>query len=229
MTLNLLMKKLAFKYILAAMTTWVPISSQTANGEDEMDAKARYESIAEDIADVTFDENEPVVFSGDSGRLKTAIEIASIGSYEGGFQKFVEDGTCNDPAYKPDGRGNCDGHSAFTTWQIHVFSGGYIITGDTLSGVNYMPEYAKEHPDEVIRGKDLIANRRLAIRVALRLVLASYRRHHNLCSYTGERCVMETHPKGDARHGRAVRYINVNPFIPTLDQLEEIDLLDAID
>jgi len=217
-------KKAASEYILGAMLRWVPLLNQTVHGETEDEARARYQATADNIVDIVLDENEPTVFrGGDDGRLKSALEIASIASFEGGFQKFVDDGTCNQKDYKADGRGGCDGHTAFTVWQIHIFGNGYIIQGDDITTKMYAPQYAAEHPDEVLTGKSLIEDRRTAVRVALRLIRKTYQDNHSLCGYTGEPCCdthinqetlkeVSCHPKADLRHDRAKNYFRQHPF-----------------
>jgi hypothetical protein len=178
------------QYILTAMLTWVPLSSQTANGESEVDARTRYESIAQDIAANSQDATEPPIFKGattEEAQVKTALELGSISSFEGGYQKFVDEGTCNQKGYKADGRGNCDGGGAWTIWQMHTMHGLWF-KGLGLTSMDGEPNYGKQHPDETMwTGAMLVADRRTAAKMALHMIRTSYKdRGGSLCGYTGE-------------------------------------------
>jgi hypothetical protein len=71
-------------WVLAAMMTWVPLRS---------DAElTRYDAIAHDFAAVALDAAEEPPFSGDLGRAKTALLMASIASFESGYRADVDDG-----------------------------------------------------------------------------------------------------------------------------------------
>jgi hypothetical protein len=202
-------------YVLAAMLSWVSVSSLAISGrETEDQVRTRCLSIATDIVAVALDENEPPVFARQDGRIKTALLHASIGSLEGGFQRFVDDGSCNRLDFVADARGNCDGRTAFSTWQIHVVSNGYLLLSDgTLGGVMYTPDVAKAHPEWVVLGQDMIRDRKLAVRVAQRLERASLKAHGSLCTYSGEPCEDGLHPKADHRLQRAVSYYRAHPFV----------------
>jgi len=218
------------KYILAAMLTWVPLNNQTIYGETEADALARYEATAFDIVSSVLAPNEPWIFK-DSNGVKEALELASIASFEGGFQTFVEDGSCNVKGYKPDGRGGCDGGHAFSNWQIHVYGNGYILQNDggltTVDAEKNVARLLKKpvsyDPSEVIQGSTLIEDHGVAARLALHLVRLSWQSAHSLCGFTGEDCgegriidghLVGGHPKARLRHQRAVDYEKNHPFVP---------------
>lgn len=225
------------KYILAAMISWVPLSAHLvpgANGllvpESELSVQARYEATAADIAAVVLDPNEPHVFRGSDHGDKEALELAAIGSFEGGFNKFVEDGDCNKKDYHADRRGTCDGGNAFSNWQIHIFGNGYILGPDgSLTSVDAEKAKAKAlntAPSflltDIIQGPQLLSDHRLAARVALRLVRFSWKNYSSLCGFTGEDCgegrtvddhLIGGHPKARQRHQRAVDYGRVHPFV----------------
>lgn len=76
-------------WLLGAMVTWSPPAVHREGAEE---ARARYESIADDIAFVSLDPDEPPVFEGTSGRAKTALLVAAIASYESGYRKDVDTG-----------------------------------------------------------------------------------------------------------------------------------------
>jgi len=221
------------KYILAAMLAWVPINNQTIYGETEAEVRTRYESTALDIVMSVLAPNEPWIFKESNG-VKEALELASIASFEGGFQTFVEDGSCNQKGYTPDGRGGCDGGHAFSNWQIHVYGNGYILQEDGgLTSVDAENATAKRlnrpvsySPEDVIQGKSLIEDHRLAARLALHLVRISWKSAHSLCGFTGEDCgeprnidghLVGGHPKASQRHQRAIDYERSHPFVPEPD------------
>lgn len=205
--------QLLISYIFVAMLSWVPIGNLTSSGETEEAARARLHSIAEDIVTVALDEKEPPVFARADGRVKTAILQAAIPSLEGGYQKFVDQGDCNQRGFRADRRGNCDGGYAFSLWQIHVTGGGYIFLEDgALGSVAYARETAKAHPEWIMQGKDLIADRKNAVRVAQRLERYSLTNFHSLCAYSGEPCGDGEHPKAKARLDRAMDYYAKHPF-----------------
>jgi hypothetical protein len=220
----------AEKYILAAMIQWQPLSGHVirkpdgayevdAHGffvkEDPEEVHERYQLTASQIVDVAFDLSLPALFKGPSGRIKTALQLAAIGSLEGGFHKFVEDGDCNKPGFKSDKAGDCDGGGAFSNWQIHIWGGGYVIKDGELTQLSYLPkDYAKDHPTDVIHGVDLVKNRRLAALIAYYLVRYSTHNFHSLCQYAGEPCD-GPHPLATQRAERAVNYFRDRPFIVT--------------
>jgi hypothetical protein len=72
-------------WVLAAMMTWVPLQQSDAE-------LARYDAMAHDFAAVALDSSEEPPFSGDLGRAKTALLMASIASFESGYRADVDDG-----------------------------------------------------------------------------------------------------------------------------------------
>ena len=226
-----ILKKLAVKYILAAMISWIPFSSQLlrdptghwirdAQGlyvkEDETHARQRYEDIAMNIVDVAFDYTLPSVFPGPDGDIRMALLLASIGSLEGGYHEWVGNGDCNKKDWEG---GGCDGGHAFTIFQIHVYD--YMIKDDALTQARYVDKaYRDEHTDEIIKGKNLIEDPRLGVLVAYYIIRSSMITHRSLCAYSGESCIGK-HPKADARLERAKAYLKDHPFVvPTADELE---------
>lgn len=200
------------KYILSAMISWTPVHSLTAYGETEDQVRARFEAIARNIASVSADPNEEAIFSGQAPRVRTALLLASIGSFEGGWQRFVEEGNCNLAGFKADRRGDCDGGHAFTSWQIHIAGGGFLYVGGRLTNKLYAASYAKDHPDEIIDGHKLVSDQKLAIRVAKDLIIETKSHDCTLCGYSGE-STFGDHPKADARLNRAKDYWAHHPFV----------------
>lgn len=217
-------------YILGAMLVWAPVNRQFVrdeNGklvqEDPAQVMARYNSIAEDFSAVAQDVDEPPLFTGANGRVKTALQEASVASLESAFQKFVDDGSCNDPSYVADARGTCDSHSSFTILQIKPYTG-LMFRDRWMTQAMYNDKRAKEHPEEVWTGKRLIADRRMAIKVGLHLMRYSFDFHGSLCSYTGEGCKPGTpHPLADHRKSRALEYFAAHPFTIPAKTEEKID------
>ncbi len=205
-------------YIFVAILSWIPVRNLTPYGESEDDAKARMHSIAEDIVTVALDSSEPPVFARADGRVKTALLSAAIASMETGFQKFVDDGSCNRPDYVADRRGDCDGRHAFSLWQIHISGGGYILLEDgTLSSRMYAaPDVLQSHT--VIGGAELVSDRKIAIRVAQRVERDSLKYHGSLCAYSGESCMDDRHPKAKARLDRAMTYYAAHPYTDAIPE-----------
>jgi hypothetical protein len=54
------------------------------------EAERRYESIAEDLAAIVSDQNEPPVFNGPAGREATAILLSAIAWHESAFRRDVD-------------------------------------------------------------------------------------------------------------------------------------------
>jgi len=78
------MIELVTTWLVGAMVAWVPM-------QRDVD-RARYESIASDIAAVALDGTEEPVFAGEVGREKTALLMAAIASLESGYRADVDDG-----------------------------------------------------------------------------------------------------------------------------------------
>jgi hypothetical protein len=78
-------------YLLAAMIAWVPLQAH-APVESTDDVRSRYESIARDAVSVAFDESEAPLLDGEDGRLRTALLMLSVASYESFYQKMVDEG-----------------------------------------------------------------------------------------------------------------------------------------
>jgi len=96
-------------YLVAAMTAWVPAK---AHPESPEETAKRYESIAQDVASVAFDEAEKPLFAGPDGRIQTALFMLSIASYESSYKKVVDEGA---------DRG--DGGRSYCLMQIRVGDG----------------------------------------------------------------------------------------------------------
>lgn len=151
-------------WVLSAMLAWVPLGNQyerahdgrwlhDAHGyfvkENADEALARYKVTAQAIADVALDPANPPLFRGETGRAKTALQLGSIGSFEGGFHKFVESGDCNTPAFKANHPHECDGGAAWTNFQIHLYR--YIIRGGEMFQAQYLEQSNNKDDREWIK------------------------------------------------------------------------------
>jgi len=205
-------------YIFAAMLSWIPVRNLTPYGETEDEAKTRLHSIAEDIVAIALDPGEPPVFARADGRVKTALLQAAIASMETGYQKFVDDGSCNRADYRADRRGDCDGRHAFSLWQIHVAGGGYVLLEDgTLTSRMYASKDVLD-AHALVGGAEMIADRKVAARVAQRIERESLKYHGSLCAYSGESCMDDRHPKAKARLERATAYYAAHPFTDAIPE-----------
>jgi hypothetical protein len=90
-------------WLVAAMFAWTPAH--------EVD-RARYTEIASDLAAVVYDPDEQPLFSGDDGRAKTALLLASIAAHESTFREDVENG-----------KSRGDGGTSWCFMQLHIGSG----------------------------------------------------------------------------------------------------------
>jgi hypothetical protein len=246
---HIILKKLVAKYIYAAMVAWIPLSNHyerdaigrplhTAQGyykqEDQTEVRARYESIASDIVDVAYDDTLKPMFTGEDGRLKSALTLAGTGSMEGVYQKWVENGDCNTAAFQArehevhPGHEACDGGAAWSIFQIHMYR--YIIKDGELTQAGILEnspnpadrEWIKNHKNEIITGAQLVADRKLAARIAYYLMYNSLHTYHSLCTYSGESC-SGAHPLADNRLSRGQQYLRAHLF--TTPPPEELALI----
>ena len=83
-------------WMMSILVTLSPLDRKIYHSNDvetPIEKKARLEQVSKDIIDVVFDEGERPLFEGPSGRLKSAVYVATWASHEsGGFRKGVDDG-----------------------------------------------------------------------------------------------------------------------------------------
>lgn len=202
-------------YVLSAMNSWAKPDAFSAD----------YDPIAHDIASVALDPKEPPIWKEDKDRSRTAIMLASIGFWETRYRAYVDDGLCNDKAWRasPEGQemmrkfGFCDGGIARSIWQIHADWGGIVVLP-----ANYDDEsqdiakrewcYANEcaEDDSFVVKPEEFTNRKLAAYVALHMARRSIRGTGGLCQFTGE--VEVGCPKAAARYDWAADYSRKHPF-----------------
>jgi hypothetical protein len=78
-------------YLTAAMIAWIPLHAH-APFEASDDVLSRYESIVRDVVEVAFDEGESPLYGGEDGRMRTALMMLSVASFESGYRKRVDEG-----------------------------------------------------------------------------------------------------------------------------------------
>jgi hypothetical protein len=151
------------KWLTGAALSW-----SLAAREHEAE-RARVGALVDTIEAVAMDPNESPIFTGDDGRARTAILLASIASYESNFRADVADG-----------RKRGDGGKSVCLLQIRFPTPKYRIVL-TTRGWDY--SFTEGHTaDEVAASPELCA------RIALRMARQSVRGCGNLSAYTSGKC-----------------------------------------
>jgi hypothetical protein len=203
------MLKALTSYLLAAMTAWMPMKNHARSETPEV-TEARYQQIAEDIAQVALDPDETPLFLGEDGRVKTALLLLSVALHESGFRGDVDAGKC-----KPY---ECDHGKAFSMWQLHP-EDGLIFDGDFFTFARNRPaSWREEHASEIFDGPALVRDRKLAARMALHMLRYSMKNTRSLAIYTGEG---HNGPKAKLRMETALSYIRQHPFPQELSSAAE--------
>lgn len=175
------------KYVVAAMLFWSPPSAHPDKNKEQL--TAYYESIATDIVTVALDPEEPPVMKGAHPRRATSILLAALAAKESNFEPRIDLGKCL--------RHECDGGYAFSMWQIHPEIGIKLV-GETF-----------RHDRDGMKGPELIADRKKAVRVALHMARSSMKSTGTLCFYTGE--PYDDAPKAEVRLSLARSYLESHP------------------
>lgn len=199
-------------YLAAATLSWSPAAEhlpRTHVEADEAAVVAFREAIASDVAEVVEDPNEQPLFPGDLSKGETIIQIGALAFFEGRFWSYVDDGSCNNAAWKK-ARGHdpllCDGSSAWTLWQLHDGFGtphgwdhGLAFDGDVW-----------RYDSRGYKGRDLVRDRKVAARMALHFARKSLKASGTLCGYTGEPAGSGC-PKAKQRRDLARSYFLAHP------------------
>jgi hypothetical protein len=98
-------------YIFSAMISWVPLSNHIFTGESVENITARYELIAETVEKTALDPNREPLIVGEDGRIKTALLLASIASFESQYGRDVV--SCKRVG---------DNGVAYGPWQTHIYN-----------------------------------------------------------------------------------------------------------
>lgn len=192
------------KYLYAAMAAWVPLG-QHAYYESEESTKARYESIADDYAAVALDPDEPPLYKGDEdrARVQTALTLAAFGSYESFFNAEVDDG-----------RKRGDHGTAYCLMQVRPIRGIFLDGTKYGWAVHKTKEWREENADRILKGPDLLTDRKVCFTVALHML-----RTDGIYGYTGE---AKGGKKAEARLNRAKRWLSEHPF-PMEEDGKDVD------
>jgi hypothetical protein len=180
-----------------------------------------YDQVANDLATVVLDPEEPAFWKNDKTKARTAIMMVGIAYHETNYRAYVDDGRCNDPEWRKSEEGakmmrisgNCDGGIAHSMWQVHTSTDGIVVMPANYDDSSKDTDkrewcYAFEMKEnrcatdegKLIAPKEMASDRQAAIRVALHMARRSIRRGVKLCQYTGEGDVC---PKGDVRYNWA--------------------------
>jgi hypothetical protein len=124
--------------------------------ETSSEKQARYEEIAKSLYHVTYDPASKSLFSGKTGRARTAATLLAIAFMESGFAKDVDKGPCSKK--RPPGM-DCDGGQAAGLGQIR------LVDGETI-----LPIHGVEGKTQ----KDIFADRELMFRIQLHMVTKSF-------------------------------------------------------
>jgi len=186
-------------YIMKFLVGTVPINQHV--GEDPSEVYARYLAHAENIADVALDPTEKPLFAGETGRVKTALAIASIETFESFIKKGPIHGDCHE---YPDGRCRkpTDIPHSFCHMQIQPGPTGIVLDSPTY-------RFAKAG-EKGYTGADLDNDASLCNKVGLHMMRESLQTRGDLSIYTGEK---KGGVKSFHRLYRAQRWYQLN-YIP---------------
>lgn len=157
-------------YLLKVMLAAVPTTEHS--GEPTSSVTARYRELSDTIAAVTMDPNEPPLFRGDKGRVRTALLMTSIGRFESNFARGPIHGDCKRVA------GKCTAPpKAFCAMQVQPGQG-IVLTGEL---------WRYTRPGEKgITGDVLDSDPVACVRTALHMARESIKITGGLGVYTGE-------------------------------------------
>lgn len=184
------------KWILTVLLSIAPTAKYQTAQESEQVLKARYTSIAEDMASAI--QNSEPLFTGEDAELKTAALVSSIAFMESGFRKSVDQGNL---------RG--DNGRSWCLMQINLGNGRVKIGDETMRSW---------------RGRDLVADRKKCFAVGIETLRLSMSRctylpeGGALSVYTSGQCL--AHEKSaKVRWNFSQRiYRKYSPLFKTLDK-----------
>jgi len=155
-------------WILAFMVAVAPPGRTTfyeEAQETEVEATARYKSIAEDVVEVVYDPSVKPLFRGDNGRSRTVSVILSIMLHESGFMKNVDYGVGK---YARGDKGN-----SWCLMQINVGSG-RTLKWNTAH--DRLPRWGDDPADisDGYTGQELVDDRKKCIAEGLKVLRVSF-------------------------------------------------------
>jgi hypothetical protein len=161
-------------YLLNFEVEQVPLSSFPK--ETETHVYSRYVAYAENAAEVSLDPNEDSLFPGEDGRVKTALLIMAVRT----FESFQKEGPIHGDCHE-----NADRQCRKETDKPHSFCHMQIQPGVGIVLDKKYWRYAL--PGELsIHSSDLDADDKLCDRVGLHMMRQSLAARKDLTVYTGE-------------------------------------------
>lgn len=174
-------------WILSLMTFLAPpeklaAAPQLKGWEETVEQKTeRYESIAKDIFEVVYDPAAKLPYRGKRGRAYTSALLVAIAFMESGFAKDVDKGPC----YRQGSFWTrCDGGLSAGLWQARIGA------GETLLSI---------HGIDGLKQADLFADRKQQVRVALHMVVRSFK----ACRLLGPEAALNVFASGSCSRGQA--------------------------
>lgn len=158
--------------------------------ESAEDATARYGDLAEAVARVAYDPDEPPLFAGPHGRAKTALLLLSVAYHESGFRRDVGTGEL---------RGDHGRSCSYFQFNIG--------TGTNLAG-HTCDDLLASHE---VAARDALKLVRVAMRTCIRLSVPN-----RLSMYVSGRCV--PHRQAKARYTTAMRWFSI-ASVPGHDEM----------
>lgn len=195
-------------YLEHAMLAFSPPAKQAGPA-------THHRAIAKDLADLASWPGEPRMFADDPHGAHGALVIASIGFLESRYRDYVDEGKCNDLAWRAtkEGQklltlGDCDGGRAVGFVQVQFPATGILLRGD-----GGWHDAAYDQPDDNERATvykaDALADRKVLILVALAMARQSIKRGAGLAQYCGGE---HAAAKGKERLETATTYWTRHPF-----------------
>lgn len=169
-------------YLVEAALSWSPAEHHVKE-ETYDQVVERYNHLVSTIVTVVMDPNEIPLprYTGPFARHHTALFMLAQATMESDLSKWVEDGRCNDAAWRNSAegkrlmRGDCDysitPSGAWGIWQMHLNEQkGFVLTDGGWKAPWAIKKGENAH---VYHGIDAIKDEVLAARIALRWMLIS--------------------------------------------------------
>ena len=141
---------------------YIPEAQETVD-----EATSRYEDIAKDTAYVVWDPQEKPIFHGSRGRIRTAMVLYAVISYESAFRKDVDTGE------GPMAKG--DGGKSWCLNQVNLGKKNGVGNTPYRIIVNIGGSYKiTTNPNEGWSGQDLVDDRQKCFHAALAVLRSSF-------------------------------------------------------
>jgi hypothetical protein len=140
---------------------WLPAAEETAE-----DASARYESIAEDLASIVWDRDNPPFFKGPFAREKTASVMLATMKFESQFRRDVD--------LNIGSKARGDGGDSYCLLQIDVGKGRTQAWNQTKHRFKYKGDPSTDVIIPGFTGDELIADRKNCLLTAYRYMRVSF-------------------------------------------------------